>query len=163
MWYRVLIASLLLFVACFGAHEVMHLLVIYAVGSQGEIIARPWHLYFLDFSIWSVHAQPTEQLDVVRQSLVNFLGPFLAAIPFVVLLIWVREPIALAALIANVLILVFYAVIELLYVLGESVWHTDMPLLVTPEFNYGVPLAIILLTALGATFASALGGRRIPE
>src|SRR5947207_13448245 len=34
MWYRVLVASLLLFVACFGAHEVMHLLVIYAVGSQ---------------------------------------------------------------------------------------------------------------------------------
>jgi hypothetical protein len=163
MWWRVLVASILLFVAGFGAHEVMHLLVIYAVGSQGEIIARPWHLYFLDFSIWSVHAQPTEQLDVVRQSLVNFLGPFLAAIPFAVLLLWVREPIALAALIANVLILVFYAVIELLYVLGESVWHTDMPLLVTPEFNYGVPLAIILLAVLAITLLSLWGARRIPE
>jgi hypothetical protein len=163
MWWRVLVVSLLLFVACFGAHEVMHLLVIYAVGSQGEIIARPWHLYFLDFSIWSLHAQPTEQLDVVRQSIVNFSGPFLAAIPFAALLIWVREPVALAALTANVLILVFYAVIELLYVLGEAVWHTDMPLLVTPEFNYGVPLAIILLTVLTMVVASALGGRRIPE
>jgi len=163
MWWRVVVASILLFVAGFGAHEVMHLLVIYAVGSQGEIIARPWHLYFLDFSIWSVHAQPTEQLDVVRQSLVNFLGPFLAAIPFAVLLLWVREPIALAALIANVVILVFYAVIELLYVLGESVWHTDMPLLVTPEFNYGVPLAIILLTVLATMLLSLWGGRRIPE
>jgi hypothetical protein len=163
MWWRVLVASILLFVAGFGAHEVMHLLVIYAVGSQGEIIARPWHLYFVDFSIWSVHAQPTEQLDVVRQSLVNFLGPFLAAIPFAVLLLWVREPIALAALIANVLILVFFAVIELLYVLGESVWHTDMPLLVTPEFNYGVPLAIILLAVLATTLLSLWGARRIPE
>jgi hypothetical protein len=163
MWWRVLVASILLFVAGFGAHEVMHLLVIYAVGSQGEIIARPWHLYFLDFSIWSVHAQPAEQLDVVRQSLVNFLGPFLAAIPFAVLLLWVREPIALAALIANVVILVFYAVIELLYVLGEAVWHTDMPLLVTPEFNYGVPLAIILLAVLATTLLSLWGGRRIPE
>ena len=163
MWWRVLVASILLFVAGFGAHEVMHLLVIYAVGSQGEIIARPWHLYFLDLSIWSVHAQPTEQLDVVRQSLVNFLGPFLAAIPFAVLLLWVREPIALAALIANVLILVFYAVIELLYVLGESVWRTDIPLLVTPEFNYGVPLAIILLAVLATTLLSLWGGRRIPE
>ena len=163
MWWRVLVASILLFVAGFGAHEVMHLLVIYAVGSQGEIIARPWHLYFLDFSIWSVHAQPTEQLDVVRQSLVNFLGPFLAAIPFAVLLLWVREPIALAALIANVVILVFYAVIELLYVLGEAVWHTDMPLLVTPEFNYGVPLAIILLAVVATTLLSLWGGRRIPE
>jgi hypothetical protein len=163
MWWRVVVTSILLFVAGFGAHEVMHLLVIYAVGSQGEIIARPWHLYFLDFSIWSVHAQPTEQLDVVRQSLVNFLGPFLAAIPFAVLLLWVREPIALAALIANVVILVFYAVIELLYVLGESVWHTDMPLLVTPEFNYGVPLAIILLAVLATMLLSLWGGRRIPE
>ena len=163
MWWRVLVASILLFVAGFGAHEVMHLLVIYAVGSQGEIIARPWHLYFLDFSIWSVHAQPAEQLDVVRQSLVNFLGPFLAAIPFAVLLLWVREPIALAALIANVVILVFYAFIELLYVLGEAVWHTDMPLLVTPEFNYGVPLAIILLAVVTTTLLSLWGGRRIPE
>jgi hypothetical protein len=163
MWYRVLIVSLLLFVAGFGAHEVMHLLLIYAVGSQGEIIARPWHLGYLDFSIWSLHAQPVQQLDVVRQSIVNFFGPFLAAVPFAVLLIYVREPIALAALVANVVILVFYAVIELLYVLGEAVWRTDMPLLVTPEFNYGVPLAIILLAVLAASLVSAFGGRRIPE
>jgi len=163
MWWRVLVVSVLLFIAGFGAHEVMHLLVIYAVGSQGEIIARPWHLYSLDFSIWSVHAQPTEQLDVARQSIVNFLGPFLAAIPFAALLFYVREAVAMAALIANVVILVFYAVIELLYVLGEAVWHTDMPLLVTPEFNYGVPLAIILLAVLATTLLSMWGGRRIPE
>jgi hypothetical protein len=163
MWWRVLVVSVLLFFAGFGAHEVMHLLVIYAVGSQGEIIARPWHLYFLDFSIWSVHAQPSEQLDVTRQAIVNFFGPFLAAIPFVVLLIYVREPIALAALIANVVILFFYAGIELAYVLLEGVWHTDAPLLVTPEFNYGVPLAIILIAVAGASLTSALGGRRIPE
>jgi hypothetical protein len=163
MWYRVLIVSLLLFAAGFGAHEVMHLLLIYAVGSQGEIIARPWHLYFLDVSIWSVHAQPVQQLDVVRQSIVNFFGPFLAAVPFAVLLIYVREPIALAALVANVVILVFYAVIELLYVLMGAVWQADAPLLVTPEFNYGVPLAVIGLTASTAGLISAFGGRRIPE
>lgn len=163
MWWRVLIVSVLLFGAGFGAHEVMHLLVIYAVGSQGEIIARPWHLYFLDFSIWSLHAQPTEQLDVVRQSIVNFMGPFLAAVPFAALLFYVREPVALAALIANVVILAFYAIIELLYVLLDAVWHTDAPLLVTPEFNYGVPLAVILVTVLAATLASLFGGSRIPE
>src|SRR6266545_1891878 len=136
MWYRVLIVSLLLFAAGFGAHEVMHLLLIYAVGSQGEIIARPWHLYFLDVSIWSVHAQPVQQLDVVRQSIVNFFGPFLTAVPFAVLL---------------------------LYVLMGAVWQADAPLLVTPEFNYGVPLAVIGLTALTAGLISAFGGRRIPE
>jgi hypothetical protein len=163
MWWRVLVVSLLLFVAGFGVHEVMHLLIIYAVGSQGEIIARPWHLYFLDFSIWSVHAQPAEQLDVARQSVVNFFGPFLAAVPFVVLLVYVREPIPLAALIANIVILVFYASIELAYVLLEGVWHQDAPLLVTPEFNYGVPLAIILIAVAAASVISAFGGRRIPE
>jgi hypothetical protein len=110
-----------------------------------------------------VHAQPVQQLDVVRQSIVNFFGPFLAAVPFAVLLIYVREPIALAALVANVVILVFYAVIELLYVLMGAVWQADAPLLVTPEFNYGVPLAIIGLTALTAGLISAFGGRRIPE
>lgn len=163
MWWRVLILSVLLFIAAFGAHEVMHLLVIYAVGSQGEIIARPWQLGFVDFSIWSLHAQPVEQLDTTWQSIVNFMGPFLAAIPFAVLLLYVREPIALTALIANVLILIFYAVIELLYVLLEAVWHSEAPLLVTPEFNYGVPLAIIALGALALTVISAFGGRRIPE
>ena len=38
MAIRVLILSVLIFAAAFGAHEVMHLLVIYAVGGQGSII-----------------------------------------------------------------------------------------------------------------------------
>src|SRR5256886_6488892 len=138
-------------------------LLIYAVGAQGSIIARRWHLGFVDFSIWSLHAQPAQPLDVVRQSIVNFFGPFLAAMPFAALLVYVREPIALAALIANVVILVFYAVIELGDLLLEQVWGVDLSLLTTPEFNYGVPLLVIVLTALAATLISAFRGRRIPE
>ena len=163
MALRVLILSLLIFVAAFGAHEVMHLLLIFAVGAQGEIVARPWQLGFVNFSIWSLHAQPTSQLDVVRQSIVNFFGPFLAAVPFAALLLYVREPVPMAALIANVVILVFYAVIELGDLLLEQVWNTDVKLLTTPEFNYGVPLAIILLTTLSVYGLSAVQGRRIPE
>src|SRR2546430_16053794 len=163
MYVRVVIVSLLLFVAAFGAHEVMHLLLIYAVGAQGSIIARPWPLGYLDVWIWSLHAQPTQPLDLVRQSIVNFFGPFLAAMPFAALLVYVREPIALAALIANVVILVFYAVIELGDLLLEQVWGVDLSLLTTPEFNYGVPLLVIVLTALAATLISAFRGRRIPE
>jgi hypothetical protein len=163
MWLRVLILSLLLFVVAFGAHEVMHLLLIYAVGSQGAIIARPWHLGYLDVSIWSLHAQPYQQLDVVRQSIVNFFGPFLAAVPLAALLIYVREPIPVAALLANVVILVFYAIIELGDLLLEEVWHTDLSLLTTPEFNYGVPLAVIAVTVLAVSLMSAIQGRRIPE
>ena len=48
-------------------------------------------------------------------------------------------------------------------VLLEAVWQTDLPLLTTPEFNYGVPLAIIGLTVLAAVLISTFGGRRIPE
>src|SRR5256885_12761824 len=101
MYVRVVIVSLLVFVAAFGAHEVMHLLLIYAVGAQGSIIARPWHLGFVDFSIWSLHAQPAQPLDVVRQSIVNFFVPFLTPAPFAALLWSLRHPLALPAHIAN--------------------------------------------------------------
>ena len=163
MWLRVLILSLLVFVVGFGAHEVMHLLLIYAVGSNGIIVARPWQMGYLPFSIWSLHAAPAEQLDVVRQSIVNFFGPFLAAVPLAAMLLYVREPIPLAALLANVVILVFYAVIELGDLLLEKVWNTDLPVLTTPEFNYGVPLLVILLTVLIVGALNVLGGSRIPE
>ena len=163
MYLRVLVVSLLLFVAAFGAHEVMHLLLIYAVGGQGSIIVRPWRLGYVDFTIYALHAQPSRALDLVRQSVVNFFGPFLAALPFAALIVYVREPIPLAALIANVVILIFYAIIEVGDLLLENVWHTDFSLLTTPEFNYGVPLLVIVLTALTVSLMSAIRGRRIPE
>jgi hypothetical protein len=162
---RVLILSLLIFVVAFGAHEVMHLLLIYAVGSSGAIIARPWHMGYLPFTIYALHAQPNEQLDVVRQSIVNFFGPFLAAVPLAVLIWYVREPVPLAALIANVIILVFYAAIELGDLLLERVWNTDVSVLTTPEFNYGVPLLVVALTVVAVAVLDSLSGRgsRIPE
>ena len=165
MWHRLLVLSLLLFFAGFGVHEVMHLLVIYAVGSSGSIIVRPWQMGYLPLTIYGLHAQPAQQLDVVRQSIVNFFGPALAAVPFGVLLFYVREPIPLAALIANVVILAFYAIIELGDLLLEKVWNTDISLLTTPEFNYGVPLLIIVMTVLVVTLFSAFRGRgsEIPE
>ena len=163
MWLRVLILSVLVFVAAFGAHEVMHLLLIYAVGSQGSIVVRPWPMGYVNLTIYALHAQPTQELDVVRQSIVNFFGPFLAAVPLAALLWYVREPVPFAALAANVVILVFYAVVELGDLLLEKVWNTDVSLLTTPEFNYGVPLAVIAITLLAVSVTSAIQGRRIPE
>jgi len=163
MWLRVLIVSVLVFVAAFGAHEVMHLLVIYAVGSQGSIVVRPWPMGYVNLTIYALHAQPAQELDVVRQSIVNFFGPFLAAVPLAALLWYVREPVPFAALAANVVILVFYAVVELGDLLLEKVWNTDVSLLTTPEFNYGVPLAVIAITVLAVSVTSAIQGRRIPE
>jgi len=163
MWLRVLILSVLVFVAAFGAHEVMHLLLIYAVGSQGSIVVRPWPMGYVNLTIYALHAQPAQELDVVRQSIVNFFGPFLAAVPLAALLWYVREPVPFAALAANVVILVFYAVVELGDLLLEKVWNTDVSLLTTPEFNYGVPLAVIAITVLAVSVTSAIQGRRIPE
>jgi len=160
---RALILSVLLFFVAFGAHEVMHLLVIYAVGGQGAIIVRPWRLGLVDFTIYALHAQPGQPLDVTRQAIVNFFGPFLAAVPLAALLLYVRERIAVAALVANVVILVFYAVIEAGDELLEAVNHVDVPLLTWPEFNYGVPVLIIALTALAVRLLSALDGRSIPD
>jgi len=162
---RVLILSLLVFIAAFGAHEVMHLVVIYAVGSSGSIIVRPWQMGYLPFTIYALHAQPADQLDVVRQSIVNFFGPFLAAVPLAALILYVREPVPLVALIANVIILVFYAVVELGDVLLEKVWNTDVRLLTTPEFNYGVPLLVVALTVAAVAVYDSLraSGSRIPE
>ena len=163
MAVRVFVLALLLFMVGFGAHEVMHLLLIYAVGADGSIIARPWRLGYVDFTIYALHAQPAHPLDLVRQSLVNFFGPFLAAVPLAGLLLYVREPIPFAALAANVVILVFYAVIELADLLLEAVWHVDLPLLTTPEFNYGVPLLVIVVAMLTVAILSAVRGRPIPE
>ena len=163
MAIRVLVLSLLLFMVGFGAHEVMHLLVIYAVGAEGSIVARPWRLGYVDFTIYALHAQPSHPLDVVRQAVVNFFGPFLAALPLAGLLLYVREPVPFAALSANVVILVFYAIIELADLLLEAVWNVDVPLLTTPEFNYGVPALVIALTTVTVALQSAVRGRRIPE
>ena len=148
--WRTLLLSILLFIAAFGTHEVMHLLVLYAVGGTGSILVRPWRLGLVDATIYALHVQPDQPLGVVRQLLVNFLGPALAAVPLAVLLMQVREPVARIALAANVAILAFYAVIEAGDLLLESAGSVDLPILTTPEFNYGVPALIVVI----ATFVA---------
>lgn len=148
MTVRVFLLSVLLFFAALGAHEVAHLAVIYAVGGQGSIIVRPWRLGLIDYSIYALHAQPVQPLGLVQQTLVNFLGPALAAVPLVALLATVREPVARAALIANVVILLFFTLIETADLLLEARAGVDLSLLTTPEFNYGVPLLVIVVAAL---------------
>lgn len=140
--------SVLLFVAAFGAHEVMHLLVLYAVGGHGSMIVRPWRLGLVDATIYSLHVQPDQPIGLVRQLLVNFLGPVLAALPFAFLLFYVRGPVVRLALWANVAILAFYALIEAGDLVVESVFELDLSILTTPEFNYGVPALIMLIAAV---------------
>jgi hypothetical protein len=112
------------------------------------MIVRPWRLGLIDASIYSLHVQPDQPIGLVRQLLVNFLGPVLAAVPFLFLLFYVREPVVRLALWANVAILAFYALIEAGDLVIESVFELDLSILTTPEFNYGVPALIILIAAV---------------
>jgi len=145
---RVLLLSVLLFIAAFGAHEVMHLLVLYALGGHGSMIVRPWRLGLVDATILSLHVQPDQPIGLGRQLLVNFLGPVLAAVPLAVLLVYVREPVVRLALWANVTILAFYALIEAGDLITESTYDLDLSILTTPEFNYGVPALIVLIATV---------------
>src|SRR5579859_1633070 len=157
---QTLVLSLVVFALAFGAHEVMHLLVLYAVGGHGSIIVRPWRMGMIDASIGSLHVLPDQPIGLVRQLLVNFLGPVLAAVPLAILLVYVRNPVARAALGANVAILGFYAVIEAADLLIEQVGDFDLGVLTTPEFNYGVPLLIMLVAAFSAITSPDRGARR---
>ena len=145
-WHTLLL-SLLLFIVAFATHEVMHLLVLYAVGGTGSLIVRPWHLGLFDATTYALHVQPDQPIGLARQLLVNFLGPALAAVPLAVLLLYVRgerERAVRIALAANVAILVFYALIEAGDLWLESAFGIDAAILTAPEFNYGVPALIIL-------------------
>jgi hypothetical protein len=163
MPWRVLLLSVLIFAGAFGTHEVMHLLVIYAVGGSGSIIVRPWQLGLANFSVPSLHAQPAQTLDLTQQTIVNALGPLLAALPLGALLWWVREPVPVAALIANVVILVFYAAIEAGDLILERVYNMDVSWLTWPEFNYGVPVLVIGLTVLAVKLFAPDGSAPIPD
>ena len=151
--WRTLVLSLLLFIMGFATHEVMHLLVLYAVGGTGALVVRPWHLGLFDATTYALHVQPDQPIGLVRQLLVNFLGPTLAAVPVAVLLLYVRgvrERAVRIALAANVAILVFYALIEAGDLWLESAVGVDAPILTAPEFNYGVPALIIVVGTLVA-------------
>jgi hypothetical protein len=158
--YRVLLLSLVIFVLAFATHEVMHLLVVYAVGGTGTIVLRPWRLAFFDASIFALHVQPDQPIGTAPQAIVNFLGPTLAAIPLVIVLAYVRERVVRIALIANIAILGFFAIIETVDFLAESVFDVDYPVLTTPEFNYGVPLLIFITAAYAVALGWWSNGRR---
>jgi hypothetical protein len=148
--WQTLLLSLLLFIVAFATHEVMHLLVLYAVGGTGALIVRPWHLGLFDATTYALHVQPDQPIGLERQLIVNFLGPALAAVPLALLLLFVRERAVRIALAGNVAILVFYAVIEAGDLWLESKFEIDAPILTAPEFNYGVPALIIVLAVLVA-------------
>ena len=134
--------SLILFGAGLVVHEVAHLAVIRALGHDGFLLVRPWQLGLGGWSIYGLHAQPASPLVPAEQLLVNFAGPFLAALLLALLLTRVRSHVARTALFLNVGVLLFYALLESLYVVLESGLGLEGDWLTSVWLNYGIPLVV---------------------
>jgi len=125
-------------------HEGLHIVVMRALGADGVLILRPWALSLLGWQIYGLHAQPLSPLGPDRQFLVNLAGPIGAAVPFALLWWRIRSRTVRIALALNVAILIFYGVIEALYVVLESGLGLEGDWLTAPELNYGLPLLVTL-------------------
>jgi hypothetical protein len=140
------VLGLAVYLVGLATHEVMHLVALYAVGGSGSLIVRGWRFTFLPLTVYSLHAQPLVPLPFASHLIFDVGGPGLAILLFGLLTLAVKEGMARTVLVANLFILGFYAVIEPLDVLLEGAVR-DAPFLTWAEFNYGVPLLILLATS----------------
>jgi hypothetical protein len=149
--------SFLLFGVALAVHEAAHLVVIRALGHDGVLLVRPWQLGLGGWSIYGLHAQPGSPLAPAEQLVVNFAGPFLAAVPLALLLTRVEGRAPRTALILNVAVLLFYALIESLYVLLESGLGLEGDWLTSVWLNYGLPLVVAVAVIIRASFPPPTG------
>jgi len=145
----------LLFPVGLATHEVMHLAVYSAFGVRAALLVTTWRLWAFGVPIFGLHAAPVGGDAVPLGVLVanNGLGPLLAALLLLALLLSIerRSRVARAALLANVLVLVFFSCIEMADPLLDDVLHVNADVLVLPELNYGAVLLILLATTFLAT------------
>lgn len=144
---QTLLLSYVLTLAGLLIHEGLHLVVLSLLGQQGFMLVVPWRLGIENYHIYGLHVQPTTPLSVLNLALFDFLGPMLATLPFIFLAFYVKEKIARAALIANVFVLIFFAVLETGYEFLESSLKVKIGILGSPEFNIGAVLIILLFVA----------------
>jgi hypothetical protein len=135
------------------------LLVIRALGHDGVLLVRRWDLGFAGWSIFGLHAQPAVPLSSWQQLLVNLAGPLVAAIPLAMLLLHVTGLVARTALGLNIGVLLFYALLESLYVVLEEGFRVEGDWLTSAGLNYGLPLvaALAAIIARGERQRSARG------
>ena len=147
--------ALLLFPVGLATHEVMHLAVYSAFGVRAALLVTSWRLGSLGVPIFGLHAAPLDPGGLPLHVLLvnNGLGPLLAAALLLALLASIdrRSRVATAALLANVLALVFFSCIEITYPLLEERGHVNADVLLLPELNYGSVLVILLVTTFLAT------------
>jgi len=141
---QAVIISYVLSLGALAMHEVSHLVLLHLMGGSGGLFIVPWRLGLVNYYIYGLHVEPLAPLTVSNQAVLNFLGPLIAVIPLALLLEYERSRIVRVALVSNILILVFFAVLEAGYELLEAYSGREVGVLGSPEFNIGVPLMIIL-------------------
>lgn len=159
---RAFVIAAVLFPVGLATHEVMHLAVYSALGVPAVLQVTHWHFGLRALSrltIFGLHAAPTGSAQVPFRILLanNGLGPLLAALPLLVVWLAVdgRSSGVRAALLANVIVLLFFSAIELAYPLTEQVGGVDGDVLLLPEVNYGAALLILVLVTGIAAWRSA--------
>ena len=142
---QTVILSYVLLLAGLAIHEVAHLVVLFAFGKTGTLIIVPWRFGIADYYIWGLHVEPSPPLTVADQTLLNFFGPIIAIVPFAFLLRYVKERIPRVAILANIFVLIFFAILEAGYEVLEFALKRGIGILGSPEFNIGVPMLIFLI------------------
>ncbi len=154
-YLRAVLLALVVFPIAFATHEVMHLAAYTAFGTRAVLQVTQWHLSTVNVTIPGLHAAPADPSATVpfRDLLVNnFIGPELAAVLLAILWASVRgRTAARAALLANILILLFFSAIEVAYpLLNRFVGAGSADVLLMPELNYGAALFILLVVCTTA-------------
>ena len=129
-------------------HELLHVAVLLPLGDAGRLIVRDWAFTFLPLTVPGLHAQVDRPLAIVPHLVFEFAGPALAAVPFAVLAAVARSRALRWALLGDAAALCFFAVIEPADLLGDLTFGAAPAFLLWAEFNYGVPLLIVLLAAI---------------
>jgi hypothetical protein len=141
--------AIALFPVCLLLHELDHLLLLRLLGGHGELVVRPWRAQLLPLTLPSLHVTGGAELALPARLAFDFGGPGLVALALAVLAAALRARPVADAMIANAAILVFYALIET----GDVVLDlagAQAGVLGWEEFNYGVPLLVVLVAAAAA-------------
>lgn len=142
MRVRTFLIALVLFPICLLLHELSHLGLLYVLGGQGSLIVRPWRFTALPLALPSLHVSGGGRLGFPLRLVFDFGGPGLVGLLALLALRWTDGSLRVA-LLANAGILFFFAIIETADALLERA-GADLSLLSWEEFNYGVPLLLIL-------------------
>ena len=145
--------AVVIFPVAEATHEVGHLAAYSFFGYPAALQVTPWQSVLFGIRVFGVHAASAVPPSVPVHVAVNFLGPAAAAALLSVLWLSVPRGAVRTALLANVLVLVYFAVVETVFAVGENVARVEMDALTVPELNYGVCLAIVVGTVIA-------GGRR---